>query len=1221
MFGIIDGRCYYFSQDDTLVFDSSNLLRNKQFTSRLILKKLLHLIMTQSRSLNPYLSKFILLCLVFTYSFSFAQSQNNYNLLWKIEGKQMTSPSYLFGTMHVDDARAFQFSDAVMPAIKSCEVFALEINPDSLSFALSSKIITENPKAVFKSVLSDSEYERLVNRFIEINGFSFEDSQIKDPNVILTLLYPDDDKKDDKSTYVDMYLVGQAKTMRKSITGLEALETQLNHFESLDKDEKRAYIMDRMDGTIREIDSIKNRMTEIYKSGDIYEIQRFINSDLGGTDDSMIERNKVMCASIDKIIKKRSLFSAVGAAHLPGEYGVINLLKKEGYKVTPVIAEFTGVAETYKIDESEFDWYTFKDEELGYLVEIPDAPNYTKDSDKYTIETYTSLLDGTIYMMFGMDFRTTPGSELPLRSLIDRYLESLGKNYDGKIVKSEEVEVDGVTHVKNTLITQEHKTVRSQMTVKGKMIYYLTVQMDSAKSNMKSVDRFFNSLKLFTPKPVEVANTDWQEITYKDAAFSISVPGEPRDLSRETPNPDDLEGDPYQINMYNVLDEANEDNYLFRYNDLPYGYYMQNPEEGFSSMYDNMMANGTAVSEPKVIYLNGYEGREYEVLLRQKYHTFIRVYFRGNRTYLLLYQKLNETDKASLESPFFTEFKFLDYNPKSLETYTIKDKKLEFKKFGNIKTLVDTEDYDTSYLKNSHEFYTTDPQSGDVYQFGYGDFQDYFKTDNLNDFYDLNLETLKNWNDTIIDKRYIKVGDMDGVEAYIKGRNSKAMSKHQIWIQNKRLYMFTAFTAQEDYNKKVTDSIFGSFRDQSKRISFDIYSSKTSLIMKDLKSKDSITRNRALGAFDYYIFDKEDLPQLHKALGTNFGNPELNETIRIKILGEFYDLNDENTLKVVKALYKDSKSSEEIKAIILSLVHQLDGKDAIPTYLEYLFENPPQAIDDYEWLIFKPLRDSVPLTLAHFDKFAELTNKEAYRNNVLSISADLLLNKKDSSGIVKKHINQLLKFSKEDLANYITSVEDTTNYDYTYNGRIYNYLRFMESQSVDQPTVDDFTSQLINRADNDWFKTNAAVSRIKNELPIEASLRSGLIDSMSSRYRMMKAYHDMNQFDTIPERYKSIESMSTLSLNNYLEDGDEYGYKLELLGTLHHDEQDYYGASITYEYDTGVKESYFALIGPVHQVAQSEVFDLFEITMDWSELSEDWKTQALDLLKESKEED
>lgn len=51
----------------------------------------------------------------------------------------------------------------------------------------------------------------------------------------------------------------------------------------------------------------------------------------------LAERNKSWIVKIEELIKRASTFVAVGAAHLPTETGVIQLLKDQGYKVEPII--------------------------------------------------------------------------------------------------------------------------------------------------------------------------------------------------------------------------------------------------------------------------------------------------------------------------------------------------------------------------------------------------------------------------------------------------------------------------------------------------------------------------------------------------------------------------------------------------------------------------------------------------------------------------------------------------------------------------------------------------------------------------------------------------------------------------------------------------------------------------------------------------------------------
>jgi uncharacterized protein YbaP (TraB family) len=75
--------------------------------------------------LRTFLS--ILLC-VFTSSISFSQQTWPNTLLWRISGHGLSKPSYLFGTLHLQDKRLFNFGDSLYQSIEAVDGFALEID-------------------------------------------------------------------------------------------------------------------------------------------------------------------------------------------------------------------------------------------------------------------------------------------------------------------------------------------------------------------------------------------------------------------------------------------------------------------------------------------------------------------------------------------------------------------------------------------------------------------------------------------------------------------------------------------------------------------------------------------------------------------------------------------------------------------------------------------------------------------------------------------------------------------------------------------------------------------------------------------------------------------------------------------------------------------------------------------------------------------------------------
>ena len=50
----------------------------------------------------------------------------------------------------------------------------------------------------------------------------------------------------------------------------------------------------------------------------------------------LYERNANMVEVLDSVMQQKSVFSGVGAAHLPGEQGMIEMLRRKGYTVTPL---------------------------------------------------------------------------------------------------------------------------------------------------------------------------------------------------------------------------------------------------------------------------------------------------------------------------------------------------------------------------------------------------------------------------------------------------------------------------------------------------------------------------------------------------------------------------------------------------------------------------------------------------------------------------------------------------------------------------------------------------------------------------------------------------------------------------------------------------------------------------------------------------------------------
>ena len=84
---------------------------------------------------------------------------------------------------------------------------------------------------------------------------------------------------------------------------------------------------------------IQQRSQDAYRRGDLDmldSLDRMMESSEAFREKFLYRRNEIQAGSIDTILKNSSLFVGVGAAHLAGERGVIDLLRKMGYTLRPI---------------------------------------------------------------------------------------------------------------------------------------------------------------------------------------------------------------------------------------------------------------------------------------------------------------------------------------------------------------------------------------------------------------------------------------------------------------------------------------------------------------------------------------------------------------------------------------------------------------------------------------------------------------------------------------------------------------------------------------------------------------------------------------------------------------------------------------------------------------------------------------------------------------------
>jgi len=272
------------------------------------------------------------------------QKNNTDNtLLWKISGNGLKKPSYLFGTIHMlceDDA---VLSDSLKNVIKNVQEVYFEVDLDNM-FEMLGVISKMKMKGdtTLQDLLSKDDYEKVKNYF-ETKGSMLPFSMLETYKPMLAASTLQQGGMPCETTaMMEQVIMQEAKQYNKSIKGLESMGYQASVLDSIPYKLQAEQLVSYIDNAIKGGDEDKElkEMLDAYKSQDLKKLEEMLmKSDpsiSNYTDVLLYNRNRNWIKKLKELLPEKSLLIAVGAGHLPGKEGCINLLRQEGYKVTPV---------------------------------------------------------------------------------------------------------------------------------------------------------------------------------------------------------------------------------------------------------------------------------------------------------------------------------------------------------------------------------------------------------------------------------------------------------------------------------------------------------------------------------------------------------------------------------------------------------------------------------------------------------------------------------------------------------------------------------------------------------------------------------------------------------------------------------------------------------------------------------------------------------------------
>ncbi|MEO6669763.1 MAG: TraB/GumN family protein [Ferruginibacter sp.] len=263
------------------------------------------------------------------------------SLLWEITGRDLTQPSYLFGTFHLMCKEDIQLSENLKAAVKNAKEVYLEMDMDDPANTLGALFyINMKDGKTLKDLYTAEEYARVEHFFKDSLKASMMMMQRMKPNFLQALLYP---KLMPCKTMsgLEEAIMQLAKKDKKEIRGFETVAFQASVFDSIPYQEQAKDLLDMID-SLPVYSKYFNTMLMAYKKQELSAIEKMFkdpqfNMDEKNQEVLLDQRNRNWTEQLKKILPDTNIFIAVGAGHLVGEKGLISLLRKEGYVLRPLL--------------------------------------------------------------------------------------------------------------------------------------------------------------------------------------------------------------------------------------------------------------------------------------------------------------------------------------------------------------------------------------------------------------------------------------------------------------------------------------------------------------------------------------------------------------------------------------------------------------------------------------------------------------------------------------------------------------------------------------------------------------------------------------------------------------------------------------------------------------------------------------------------------------------
>ncbi|SFU27033.1 Uncharacterized conserved protein YbaP, TraB family [Pustulibacterium marinum] len=1072
-------------------------------------------------------SKIFLIFLSFT-SIIFSQTPQTHNsLLWEISGNGLQKPSYLYGTMHVSNKIAFRLDDVFYKALDKADFVALESDPN-----LWLDYYIENENTIdFSNIYQKGFYnetfaitqpkQQAVYGMLGFNG------QMLNNVLYRTNVFSQNFQEE---TYLDMFIYQAGKKFDKGFVPLEDIDESNYMVQRSQKDmmrkEPASWLVKKLEN-----DTYYNLLENAYRERNI----AFIDSlNTGFFSENhlkymLYERNKIMANGIEVSAKKGSTFAGIGAAHLGGEHGVLQLLKDKGFTVKPLASNKTDVSKTIK--QKFEDTFNVKDlvrDTIGdglLSVKLPNKLYHFGTFQGMSLYASPDLTNGAFFSIARMS--TFPylkgGEKFSLETLEDMFFESI----PGTIISKEEIENNGFKgiDITNKLKNGDYQRYHIYKTPLEIIILKLGGKKDFTKQYS---DAIFKSIQFRNTKE------NWETVSNTEKSFAVKMPADYSFYNPEKSGRKLIQG----------FDNVTGSFYLFERNTLNDFEYIE--EDNFElkhiqdRFYESLEITPTYedVVSGKVPYLISsaeIDSTTHEkIFLKTALHKgnyFLMAAFKTDREQALTYFNTLEINNPTYKKPF----------------EQVVDTSLYFSTFSNVAMPPfsgNSQDLSLSYStpKDDKKSYLPFIKST-----SYTNANDEKIAVKLTKLHDLtmyqNIDSLwsnvypKNQFKSFIVHKATKGNDVFGNQTYTISL-ADTLSNRTIDIKsilkNGAIYELRTIGDTLSTQTKFVADFYNHFQPKDTVIGVDPLQDKTALFFEKLRANDSIV----ITGLDVIDFAEKDFDSLRNFID-HFEFPEDKKYFRSAFIKEVAKMKNKRVEPYLRYLYNNSYEDSSIQELLLNSLATNENEKAVHDIIDWMEKDFPVGVNSFRF--FYAFEDKPKLSSAFFPDLLNYTSIEEYKHPIYSMLAELVINDDIKPKIYRRYVNQLLNEAKIELKKQLSS-DTSANYDEEapYGHRVNNnYYRGWLKEYVtllypfkNQKKVGEFFNKLSLVKDA-TFNINYLVIQQKFGAHITSEMFLPYAEDLDSRSYLTTHLKNNDVINLLPEDYANLDSIAEAELYRY----------------------------------------------------------------------------------------